>query len=440
MNKIPILLSLRAAAGGVLLSGRSKSNTPTPPAGANAEYPLRTSERQIVKRMLWLSLLTGALFFPMRGLAASDAAPALAAKIQSEDVMVASQFKENNIAEAMRILEQRVASEDFSTLDPDIQSSSFYNLACGASRLGRPREAVAYLGMAVGSGFKDFAQFKSDTDLDPIRNDPGFLVLLGIVHVRGDYLSLLRNHGDYADDAGTNPVTFIYQSKEDPDLTRFRKIWKLESLAGTGDDTARVLNLMHWVHTQVRHDGNSTIPEPRNALHLLEVCQREGRGINCRMMATILNEACLALGYKSRHITCLPLDKKDPDCHVITAVWLETPQKWIYLDPTFDAYFTDPQGTLLSIPEVRLRMIKGEPLVLSKNANHNGDKEDPADYLGYMAKNLMKFQCPRQSSFGYESSNTNKAYVELDDVSIAPPKNDRDTAYTHDPGLFWARP
>jgi hypothetical protein len=213
----------------------------------------------------------------------------------------------------------------------------------------------------------------------------------------------------------------------------------LESIAGKGDDTSRVLNLLRWVHTQVRHDGNLQAPQPWNALNLLELCKKEGRGINCRMMATILNEACLALGYKSRHITCLPLDKKDRDCHVITAVWLKDLQKWVYLDPTFNVYFTDSQGNLLSIPEVRARMIKGEPLVLSKDADHNGQKEDPAEYLDYMAKNLVRLQCPQQSSFGYESAKEHKAYVELDDVNLAP-QNNSGVNYIHDSALFWARP
>jgi hypothetical protein len=294
--------------------------------------------------------------------------------------------------------------------------------------------------MAVGSGFKNFSHLKSDADLDPIRKDPGFLVLSEMVRVHADdHLSILRQHADYASNRQTDSVVFTYQSKQDSDLSRFRETWRLESIAGNGDDASRVLNLLHWVHTQVRHDGNSQNPQPCDALNLLEVCQKEGRGINCRMMATILNEACLALGYKSRHITCLPLDKKDRDCHVITAVWLQDLQKWVYLDPTFNACFTDPQGNLLSIPEVRARMIKGEPLVLSKDADHNGQKEDPAEYLDYMAKNLVRLQCPQQSSFGYESAKEHKAYVELDDVNLAP-QNNSGVNYIHDSALFWARP
>ena len=339
-----------------------------------------------VRFLLLVALLTGGrLSFTAYG--QSPGPP----EIQSEMERVSALFKDKKMAEAMLVMQKRVASPDFGSLNQDTQANFYYyNLACGASRLGRPEEAIAYLGVAIRDGFKNFLEIKSDTDLDPIREEPGFLLLLEMVRTRGDYLSILREHGDYPGNTQRDPVTFTYQSKQDPDLTRFRETWKLESVAGNGDDASRVLNLLHWVHAQVRHDGDSKNPEPRNALNLLEVCRKEGRGLNCRMMATILNEACLAVGYKARHITCFPLDKNDPDCHVITAVWLERLQKWVYLDPTFEAYFTDSQGTLLSIPEVRACIIKGDPLALSKNANWNGRKEDAAEYPELYSKGSHK--------------------------------------------------
>jgi hypothetical protein len=157
------------------------------------------------------------------------------------------------------------------------------------------------------------------------------------------------------------------------------------------------------------------------------------------MMATVLNEACLALGYKARHITCLPLDEKDPDCHVITTVWVEGLGKWVYLDPTFSGYFTDSKGNLLSIVEVRAGIISGEPLKVSDDLNWNGQKKAPEEYLNYMAKNLLRLQCPQESAFGYESRKGDRFYVELDPLTV-PSKGEKGTIYTHDSVAFWARP
>lgn len=59
----------------------------------------------------------------------------------------------------------------------------------------------------------------------------------------------------------------------------------------------------------------------------MELCRREGRGINCRMMAQLLNECYLAMGFRSRFVTCMPRVMVY-DCHVINAVCAESLSKW----------------------------------------------------------------------------------------------------------------
>lgn len=57
-------------------------------------------------------------------------------------------------------------------------------------------------------------------------------------------------------------------------------------------------------------------------------------------MAQMLNECYLAMGFKSRFITCMPKVMIN-DCHVINAVYSNTLNKWLWMDPTFNAYVTD---------------------------------------------------------------------------------------------------
>lgn len=339
--------------------------------------------------------------------------------------------------EAARRLGEVVQSPGFRGLSPLAQASVHYDLACAYARLGRRSEALAFLGVAAGEGYRDGAHMKVDEDLADLRQEPGFLALTALLETRG-YPALLRQHSAY----GTGPAptaAFRFQAKDAPDLARFRETYHLEKVAGQGDEVSRVLNLLHWVHAQVRHDGNSANPSPRNAAHLLDVCRKEGRGLNCRMMATILSEACLSLGIPARHVTCLPLDTQDPDCHVITAAWVEPLHKWIYLDPSFDATWSDPEGHLLSVPEVRARLVAGAPLLLSKSANWNGKPKDPGEYFDYMAKNLVKLQCPSVSAYGYESWNEPTTYIELDPVTI-PASKGYNVTITHDPDWFWSKP
>jgi quercetin dioxygenase-like cupin family protein len=68
----------------------------------------------------------------------------------------------------------REAHEEFPD-DPAV----LYNLACAESLLGRADEAIDHLGqsIAIDESFREFAQ--TDSDFDPIRDDPRFKELVG---------------------------------------------------------------------------------------------------------------------------------------------------------------------------------------------------------------------------------------------------------------------
>ncbi len=125
---------------------------------------------------------------------------------------------------------------------------------------------------------------------------------------------------------------------------------------------------------------------------------------------------------------------------MINAVYARSLGKWIYLDPTFEAYFRDESGRYLGIQEVRERMIRGLPLVLDDEANWNGQPEDREEYLRYMAKNLYRLQCPLQNVFGYESSEGRHCFVELDPAGYQPPREDSGVRRLSNPATFWAAP
>ena len=249
---------------------------------------------------------------------------------------------------------------------------------------------------------------------------------------------------------------FTYQSKDNPNLKRIRQELKLDSIAGTGSELSQIFNLLHWLHNVVRHDGNSYNPNLKNAVDLIRICKIENRGINCRMMATALNECYLSMGIKSRFITCMPKESPFEDCHVINMVFSKDLDKWIWIDPTFAAYVMDETGNLLSVQEVRERLIKGLPLVLNADANWNREdlqtKEHYLDY--YMAKNLYRIESPLSSEYNAETWEKGKEYIyvellPLDGIEQTPQK--KDTTYqesgtrfinykTNNPDIFWAKP
>ena len=273
-------------------------------------------------------------------------------------------------------------------------------------------------------------------------------------------LSILKKAASYNYKDSRFVPTFTYQSKDNPNLVRIRQQFKLDSVAGTGNEVSRILNVLHWVHNTIRHDGSSNNPTLKNAIDLINVCRTENRGVNCRMMATILNECYLSLGFKSRYVTCMPKETEFDDCHVINMVYCNDLKKWVWVDPTFDAYVMNEKGELLGLAEVRDRLINNKPLILNPEANWNRKqsqtKENYLDY--YMAKNLYRLQCSVSSEYDTESFKDGKTvtYLELlpldglvqtpqksenkDLKSSQRTKNSHVNYKTNNPNLFWTKP
>lgn len=179
----------------------------------------------------------------------------------------------------------------------------YYNYACYAARLGKTAEAERALLRAAELGYRDAAGAADDADLVTLQGTRAMKEALAIME-KHSYLNVLKSASPYATQRDAQ-LNFSYDF-DSPEYARTRDYFKLDSVAGSGDDVSRIKNLMYYVHDLVRHDGNSIPPKERDAISLYELCKREGRGINCRMMAIMLNEMCLSLGIPSRYVTvCL---------------------------------------------------------------------------------------------------------------------------------------
>jgi len=270
------------------------------------------------------------------------------------------------------------------------------------------------------------------------------------------YLDILKHAAKYNTSEKPDIPKFTYQPAGDSNLTALRIGFKLDSIAGTGNEVSKIINLLHWIHYLIPHDGNHGNPPVNNAMSMIKVCKTDHRGLNCRGLATVLNECYLALGIKSRFVTCMPKDSVFTDCHVINMVFVKDPGKWIWIDPTNDAYVMNEKGELLSIEEVRERIISGKPVILNPDANWNRQsKFTKENYLyNYMAKNLYRIECLFSSEYDSETPVTGKklSYVELlplDAYNQSPRKAEQTSKKsgitfinykTNNPVVFWAKP
>jgi len=293
-------------------------------------------------------------------------------------------------------------------------SNIYYNLTCIYSLLDNKSSAINCFKKSMNAGYNDYGHVQIDTDLDNIRKEEEFIALNKKLKTTGDYLYILKKANKYnLSDNRPLPV-FSYQSSDDPKLSALRKGFNLDSIAGQGTDVLKILNLLHWVHDLVPHDGINGNPEVKNAMSMVEICKKDGRGLNCRGLALVLNECYLAMGIKSRIVTCLPKDslKIDQDCHVINSVYSESLKKWLWIDPTFDAYVMNEKGEMLSIEEVRECLISDKTLILNPDANWNNQQAQTKEHYleNYMAKNLYMLECPTSSEYNMETNAEGKTY------------------------------
>jgi hypothetical protein len=253
------------------------------------------------------------------------------------------------------------------------------------------------------------------------------------------YTDLLVEYSEY-DYAEINDIEFTYMDSSDEDLRALREEYDLETIAGDGDELSRIMSLMFWVNENLEHDGSSENPYPPNAFNIIETCRTEDRGVNCRMLAIVLNDFYLSMGFKSRFVTCKPYEYDFNDCHVINIVYSIQFDKWIMMDPSFAGYFKDENDTFLDLFEVREKLINDDELVFSEHLNHNGNRYTEQTYRTYLSKNLFRFASSIESAFNYEAQAfNNRTYIELIPLDYSSPGQERYT-YTRNPDIFWAEP
>lgn len=233
------------------------------------------------------------------------------------------------------------------------------------------------------------------------------------------YLDILKEGNKYSTTSSNEIPEFVYQDSTNKNLVKLRSNYKLDSIAGNGNESSRIINLMEWVHNKFKHNGSVLNPKEKNTTSYVEQC-KIGNGITCRGLAIVLNELYLAIGIPSRIVTCMPKEKSFDECHVINSVFNKELGKWIWIDPTHEAYVMDENGNLLSIIDVRNKLVNSEPLILNPEANWNHQESTTKEYYlyQYMAKNLYRLEIPLHSKYNFETFSKGKTIEYLEVLPI----------------------
>ncbi|MBQ7211083.1 MAG: transglutaminase domain-containing protein [Muribaculaceae bacterium] len=315
--------------------------------------------------------------------------------------IVEKNYKAINFIESNReTLTKYLSNRQFNSM----KNTFYYDLACIDSRQGNIEAAIYNLSQAAICDYGDWKHIIEDHDLDNIRSDERFKVIFDDIRSRFDFPTILKQAAPYTRNERRDTLpTFSYQSASDPNLKRVREYFRLDSVAGNGDEISKIKNVLTYIHNLIRHDGQHGNPIHLNSIDMAEACKDGSRGLNCRGLAIVLAECYLSMGIPARYVTCFPKEYID-DCHVINVVWSSQLKKWLWVDPTFNAWVTDENGQMLSIQEVRERLRDDRLLVLNDDANWNNDtKQTVEHYLReYMTKNLYYVSASTNQEFGVE--------------------------------------
>ena len=296
--------------------------------------------------------------------------------------------------------------------------ASYCNMASIQAIQGKKQEATNNLLKALDSG-------KLEISYNRITNDEDLKDILDAPELQ-PALKRLKETTDY-----------------EPDLKRVRDYFQLDSVAVPGDELATIKRILTYIHDKIRHDGQNGNPKGgNNSINFAEACKDGSCGLNCRGLATVLNECYLSMGIPSRVITCMPKTYIS-DCHVINAVYSSTLGKWLWIDPTNNAWVTDEQGNLLSVQEVRARLRSGQPVRVNEEANWNNEKKTTTeDYLyEYMAKNLFYLESWTRYGFNTESDHENLInYIFLQPTGCDSSQRNPRNFSVNDDQYFWQAP
>lgn len=239
---------------------------------------------------------------------------------------------------------------------------------------------------------------------------------------------------------------FYYSHESDSNLIALKNKFQFEQLIAQKDEINKIIELMEWVNHNFKWDGGSNNIYPQNALSIIKQVKETNRGVNCGQLATVLTEIYLSVGFKSRFIVCESEDENPKERHIITIVYSNKLDKWIFMDPAFNAYFKDENGLILSIEEIRERFISGKYLDVNNELNINGKHLNKTWYKKYIAKNFVRFTCLVDNTFGGEDKK-NKLYIRLNPVKhIFANKPNVEISEgikyfnTSNPEIFWKKP
>lgn len=190
-----------------------------------------------------------------------------------------------------------------------------------------------------------------------------------------------------------NNCDFIFSDYTNNEyLKKFREQYEIEKLTKNAkNDLEKVLILLDWTNSKWKHSGSNT-PSKSDAFVILEEAS-QGKKFRCVEYAIVVSTALNSIGLLAR---TLGLKTKDVEKvkygagHVVTEVYLNDKNKWIFIDGQTNLIpFID--NVPLNAVELQEAIIESREKIELKSLNKIENEKDKNKYIKWVAPYLYYF-------------------------------------------------
>jgi transglutaminase superfamily protein len=237
---------------------------------------------------------------------------------------------------------------------PGLQSSLPFGIGCLHSLLNQESQAIDSLQEAMAAGFTNYSYYGEEPDLDPIRLQPRFRLLMADLRKRNGIGPLMWDRRQ------AHTLSISSDSSGFPNLSRVVPELQLDKLPTRGNtDYNKLLRVARWVSEQWASCDHGTVGATPAVSEL---------GRTCSEHASVMAGAAQASGMPARVVELLPRDvERKADSQAVAEVWLESLRKWSLAD---GQYGIVPQlnGVPLNAIELQSALASGEEVTCGTDA------------------------------------------------------------------------
>lgn len=205
---------------------------------------------------------------------------------------------------------------------------------------------------------------------------------------------------DYEKDLLAEPVCVKDRAYNDTELTptelnniihtydfhhRLNEKYNLSDVATAKNDFDKTVQILEWLTAHTYYSGAQMRRLKDDTMDILDYSYDKPftRAINCRYRAIVFADCLVAVGVKAFPVAMM--SSEFTGSHFTCMVYISEKDKWCCFDPSFGCWFSDEDGNLLDIFEIRELFLQNkEPKVMGYS--FNGKQENFDVYMNSFLK------------------------------------------------------